>query len=161
MTTLGKLLMAEIVVTILIFAILIYFLSKWILKRLKLGNEKNRKIISSIIAIIFSPTTYVGLIVIWSSIANYYPKEEFSKVKWDNNIEERYVMSKDIIKNKILIGKTKDEVIELLGNEFQKYDENHIAYSLGTVPGFFNLDPDVLDIFFGDARVIKVSQHNT
>ena len=92
---------------------------------------------------------------------SYYPKTTFNKQKWDENKEERYKMSKNIIKSEILIGKTKDEVIELLGNDFSTYDENHIAYELGFVPELFNIDPDVLDIYFENGKVVRVSQHNT
>ena len=70
-------------------------------------------------------------------------------------------MSNDIIKSEILIGKTKEEVIELLGDDFYTYNENHIAYDLGFVPGLFNIDPDVLDIYFEKGKVIKVDQHET
>jgi hypothetical protein len=70
-------------------------------------------------------------------------------------------MSNDIIKSNLLIGKTKKDVIELLGDDFYSYDENHIAYDLGFVPGLLNIDPDVRDIYFENGRVIKVGQHET
>ena len=159
MTTLGTL-FTGIIGAILTIVVLTYFLSKWILGQLKLGNEKNRKFISSILAIIFSPLICVGLIIVLLFIESYHPKEEFSKEKWDNNIEKRYVMSKDIMKNKILIGKTKDEVIELLGDGFREHNEKHISYYLGYLPGM-SLDPDILEIFFENDRVVKVSQRST
>jgi uncharacterized membrane protein len=151
----------EVPVIILIIAIAIYFLSKFILKKLKLGNDKNRKYIAVISAVIFSPIIYTLLIVSWIFVAEYYPKEKFDKQKWETKIEERYTMSKNIIKSEILIGKTKEEVIELLGNEYSDYGENHIGYYLGFVPRMFNIDPDILDIYFENGKVIKVSQHNS
>jgi len=60
-----------------------------------------------------------------------------------------------------LIGKTKDEVIELLGDDFYSYDENHIVYDLGFVPELLNIDPDVLDIYFENGKVVKVRQYGT
>ena len=63
-------------------------------------------------------------------------------------------MSKNIIKSEILIGKTKEEVIELLGNGYQDYGENHIGYYLGFVPRMFNIDPDILDIYFENGKVV-------
>ncbi len=68
-------------------------------------------------------------------------------------------MSKDIINSKMLIGKTKSEVIELLGNDFSTYDDNHIIYDLGFVPGLLTIDPDILDIYFNEDKVIRVEQH--
>ena len=104
---------------------------------------------------------YVGIIMIWIFSVSYYPKTDFNKQEWNENKEERYKISNDIIKSEILIGKTKDEVIELLGDDFYSYDESHIAYDLGFVPGLFNIDPDVLDIYFEKGKVVKVGQHET
>lgn len=151
----------EVPIIILILAIPVYFLSKWILKKFKLGNDKNRRFLAIIPTIIISPILYVSIIMIWIFSISYYPKTDFSKQKWESNKDERYKMSNDIIKNELLIGKTKDEVINLLGNDFYKYDDNHIAYDLGFVPGLFNIDPDVLDIYFENGKVIKVGQHET
>lgn len=151
----------EVPVIILILVIPVYFLTKWIFKRLKLGNEKNRKYLAIIPTIILSPLLYVGVIMIWFFSVSYYPKTDFNKQEWNENKEERYKMSNDIINSEILIGKTKEEVIELLGEDFYSYDESHIAYDLGFVPGLFNIDPDVLDIYFEKGKVIKVGQHET
>ena len=92
---------------------------------------------------------------------SYYPSNNFDKTKWDTNKAERYKMSEDIIESEILIGKTKTEIIQLLGNDFYSYNKNHIAYELGFVPGLFNIDIDVLDIYFENEKVIKVSQHSS
>jgi hypothetical protein len=151
----------EVPIIILIIAIPIYFLSKFILTKLKLGNDKNRKYIAVVPAVIFSPIVYAIVIISWIFVVEYYPQEKFDKHKWETNVEERYTMSKNIIKSEKLIGKTKDEVIELLGNEYSDYGENHIGYYLGYIPSLFNIDPDILDIYFENGKVIKVSQHNS
>lgn len=151
----------EVPVIILILAIPVYFLTKWIFKKLKLGNEKNRKYLAIIPTIILSPLLYVGIIMIWIFSVSYYPKTNFKKQEWNENKEERYKMSKDIIKSDILIGKTMEEVIELLGDDFYSYEDNHIVYDLGFVPRLFNIDPDVLEIYFKNGKVIKVEQRNT
>ena len=132
-----------------------------ILKRLNFGNEKNRKLIALIPTIFLSPIIYIGLIYLWIFSVSYYPSNDFDKQKWETNVEERYKMSEDIIESKILIGKTKEEITELLGQDFYSYNEKHIAYELGFVPGLFNIDPDVLDIYFENGKVTKVEQHQT
>ncbi|MCG0017679.1 hypothetical protein [Winogradskyella immobilis] len=151
----------EVPFIILILAIPTYFLCKWILKKLNLGNEKNRKFVALIPTIFFSPIIYIGIIYLWIFSASYYPSSDFDKQKWETNVEERYRMSEDIIESKILIGKTKEEITKLLGQDFYSYNENHIAYELGFVPGLFNIDPDVLDIYFENGKVTKVEQHQT
>jgi hypothetical protein len=151
----------EVPVIIIILAIPVYFVTKWILKRFKLGNEKNRKYLAIFPTVILSPLLYVGIVMIWIFSVSYYPKTDFDKQKWNENKEERYKMSNDIIKSEMLIGKTKEDVIEFLGDDYYSYDESHIAYELGFVPGLFNIDPDVLDIYFENGKVIKVGQHET
>lgn len=151
----------ESLMIIFLIAIPVYFISRFVLKRFKIGNNNTRRFVAILPTIIISPILYFGGIMIWIFSVSYYPKIDFNQQKWTENTEERYKMSDDIIKNKILIGKTKSEIIELLGEDFYKYDENHIAYDLGFVPGLFNIDPDVLDIYFENGKVIKVGQHET
>lgn len=149
----------EVPIIIFVIAIPIYLLFNWIFRKLKIGNDKNRKFFAIIPTVIVSPLIYVGLIVIWIFSMSYYPKKDFDRSEWKSNVEARYGMSKDIIDSKILIGKTKEEIIELLGDDFYAYGDNHIAYDLGFVPGFMNIDPDYLDIYFDNGNVNKVEQH--
>jgi hypothetical protein len=151
----------EVPIMVLILAIPIYFFSKWILNKLRIGNSKNRKYFAVLPTIILSPLVYVAAIIIWIFSMTYYPSKDFDKVEWKSNIEERYKMSEDIIDSDILIGKSKQEVIELLGTEYWADGESHISYYLGFVPSLANIDPDILDIYFENGKVIKVSQHET
>jgi hypothetical protein len=151
----------EVPIIILILAIPVYFFTKWILNKLKIGNEKNRKYLAIIPTVVLSPLLYVEIIMIWFFSVSYYPKTDFDKQEWNNNKEERYKMSKDIINSEMLIGKTKEEVIGLLGDDFYSYDENSIEYDLGFVTLLFNIDPDVLVIYFEKCKVIKVEQRQT
>jgi hypothetical protein len=93
---------------------------------------------------------------------NNYPKIKFDKNIWDEYINARFTMTKDIIKNKVLLGKTKDEVIELLGNEYHNYgNENLLCYYVGFVPQFVSIDPDILMIHFENGIAKKVKQLET
>ena len=149
----------EVPLIIFAIAIPIYLFFNWILKKLKIGNDKNGKFLAIIPTVILSPLIYVGLIVIWIFSMSFYTKKDFDRSEWKTNVEARYEMSKDIIDSKILIGKTKEEIIELLGADFYSYGDNHIAYDLGFVPGFMNIDPDYLDIYLVNGKVNKVEQH--
>ncbi|WP_335965694.1 hypothetical protein [Galbibacter sp. PAP.153] len=144
-----------------IIAFLTFFFLKWILKKLKVGSKNSRNSMAIFSALIASPFIYFGIIFLWMFSASYYPSEEFYKKEWDTHVEERYKMSKHIIESQMLIGKTKAEITVLLGKEFYTYNENHIAYTLGFVPGLFNIDPDVLDVIFKNGKVIEVAQHES
>ncbi len=151
----------EVPIIILIIATPIYFLCRFIMAKLNIGNQENRKFIAAIPTLILSPMIYVGIIVAFIMVVSYYPKIDFNQALWHSKIEERYKMSQDIINSDMLIELSESEVIELLGEDFSRYDKNHIAYYLGFVPGMFNIDPDVLDIIFEDGKVTKVYQHET
>lgn len=128
---------------------------------MRIGTPTNRKYIAIIPALILSSMFYVGIIAIWFFSSSFYPKKDFDKSEWNNHVEERYKMSQDIIDSKMLIGKTKSEVTELLGTDYTTYSEDHIAYYLGFVPGYLKIDPDVLDIYFENEKVVRVNQHET
>ena len=83
----------EVPIIVLILAIPIYFLSKWILKKWNFGNEKNRKYLAIIPSIVLSPIVYIGLIYLWIFSISYYPTNDFDKQTWESNPEERYKMS--------------------------------------------------------------------
>ena len=97
--------------------------------------------------------------MIWIFSISYYPTSDFDKDEWNSNVEERFIMSEDIIESEILIGKTREEVIQMLGNDFITNNESEITYELGHVPGLFNIDPDYLDIKLENGKVISVNQY--
>jgi hypothetical protein len=129
------------------------------------GKDENRKYIATMSAVIISPVIYALLIIGIILLIECHPKRHFDKQKWDTNIETRYEMSKNIIKSNMLIGKTKEEVIELLGDEYTDHcsscDIQLIIYYLGCVPRLFNIDPDHLEIHFKDGKAVKVRQYNS
>jgi len=90
-----------------------------------------------------------------------YPKKEFNKYNWEQFVDTRYTMSYSIIKKRILIGKTKDEVINLLGTKKCVIEHNMIRYSIGFLPAFFRDYPDSLEIIFENEKVIKVIQRGS
>ena len=99
--------------------------------------------------------------MLWLFSISYHPTHDFDKEKWFANKEKRYELSKNIIDSKMLIGKTKSEVRQILGDESNTDASDYWYYYLGFRPGFANIDPDVLDIEFKDGKVIKVGQHQT
>ena len=149
----------EVPIIVLILGIPLYFICVRILRKLKVGTENNRKYLALIPTLVLSPLVYVGIIMMWVLAASYYPDRNFDPNEWKSNPEERYEMSKDLIESKRLIGKTRIEVVQILGSETTSHGENHISYELGYVPGMINIDPDYLDIYFENGKVYKVEQH--
>lgn len=129
----------------------------------KIYNSKLSVTLSSCLAALVTACVfYTALVLAFFAALSYYPKDEFSKDRWNAEKEKRYELSGDIIESKILIGKSKEEVEQLLGRD-ETIDEesDYWAYDLGFVPSLGGIDPDVLDIYFQNGKVIKVGQHET
>lgn len=108
-----------------------------------------------IATLIFTPLIYVGLVVGWLVSVSYYSVRDFDKEKWNTDIEKRYEMTDDLIDNGKLIGKTKNEIKELLGQEGVSSDSAQWTYYIGFKPGPFAIDPDVLEVAFKNGKVLK------
>lgn len=124
-------------------------------------QEKKRKFIVLMISVITTPIIYMAIILSLIIGISYYPDRDFDKEQWFNNKEKRYELSHDIIESKMLIGKSKNEVQQILGNEYSSDGEDHWMYELGFRPQLFVIDPDVLDVIFYNGKVVRVGQHET
>jgi hypothetical protein len=150
----------EVYFILIILGIPTFFVWRWLFKIL-IQTDRSRKIATWTATIVATPFIYLGLIMLWFLSMSYHPTHDFDKEKWFSNKGKRYELSEDIIGSKMLIGKTKSEVRQLLGDEGNKDESDYWDYYLGFRPGFANIDPDVLDIEFKDGKVVKVGQHET
>ena len=150
----------EVYFILLFLGVPTYFFWRWLLKKF-IPVDKTRKIATWTMTIFSTPLIYAIIVLLWIMSVSYYPSHDFDKQKWHNDIEKRYELSEDLIESKILIGKTKDEIKKLLGEDFQEWGADSWSYYLGYRPQLFSIDPDYLDIDFKDGRVIKVSQHTS
>ncbi|TXE05130.1 hypothetical protein [Algoriphagus aquimarinus] len=151
----------EVPIIILILGAIIFFSIKWILTRFNLFNPNWRNEISFGLAFILGPIVYVSIFLIFIFTATYYPKKEFDKQLWISNPDIRYEMTGDLIDNNRLIGLSKNEVINLLGEDYYFSTDTSINYDVGFVPGLFNIDPDVTLIKLRNDKVVEVLQHET
>ena len=86
-------------------------------------------------------------------------EEQFDESKWITSPTERYKMADDIIESKLLIGKTKDEVILLLGEPEMSLEVggDALLYNLGKSPSFFKSEEDKLMVLFYNNVVAQVA----
>ena len=84
--------------------------------------------------------------------------EEFNSQKWKSKTNLRYRMVNDIIDNQRLIGKTKEEVTQILGKDTEEGPCNKcIGYSTNEPDQGFSIDHEVLEINFDNQnKVISV-----
>lgn len=85
-------------------------------------------------------------------------EKQFDSIVWKTEPSMRYKMSKDIIENERFIGKTKQDVISLLGNPDVSNLEgkDHLIYPLGKAPSFFESKNEKLVLIFQNSIVTKV-----
>ncbi|WP_146167224.1 hypothetical protein [Christiangramia gaetbulicola] len=86
---------------------------------------------AALCSIILSPLIYQGILIAFFSLIfyEYHPERDFNKESWNEEIQNRHEMSTDLVENDILIGKSKAEIIEMLGspNSSQKSDQDTIT----------------------------------
>jgi len=143
-----------------IIGLIVFFFSKWILKK-RIKEERYRNFLSAGATFVCTPIIYVTLVLSILFSDSYYTKIEFNQSEWMSNPEERFMMSEDIIDSRMLIGKTQEEVKQILGSEFSQFEAYRINYYIGFVPGMFRIDPDVLEIRFANGVVAEVKQRET
>jgi outer membrane protein assembly factor BamE (lipoprotein component of BamABCDE complex) len=82
--------------------------------------------------------TLILLSIFFLSCGNNNNAEKFNAEKWINGTQiERGNMSSDLVDSKILIGKTKIEIIELLGSPKDSSDVNfHYLVDFGFIVPF-------------------------
>ncbi|RNC87799.1 MAG: hypothetical protein ED556_01005 [Winogradskyella sp.] len=100
------------------------------------------------------------LAVVVSILLMQFFEERFNQEIWHTAPEERYKMLDDILENKFLIGKTKQDVISILGEPDKTLisEGDYFVYELGDPPSFFDSDPQYLLITFENDTVVKLSK---
>ncbi|MDR2914832.1 MAG: hypothetical protein LBV74_08390 [Tannerella sp.] len=143
-----------------------YSFSKWVLKKLKISNKKNRKYIAVLPTIVLIPIILIiGIYSFFLFIdlfenSGSYTYASFNEYAWNKYPSRRIDMVHDIIESKLLKGKTKSEVVEILGSDYRRYDENTIIYNLEKYTWYFVNAPKVLKIHFWSGRVMKAETNH-
>ena len=149
----------EVYFILIIIAIPAFYFWRWLFKKF-IKADKTRKIWTWLATIFLTPCVYVGLILLWIFSISYYPKHDFDRQKWFNEEDKRYELSGDIIYSKMLLGKTRNEVRKILGdNSDNKNSFNVWTFGLGVRPELFNIDDSYLQIEFHNDKVVNVEQH--
>ncbi len=145
----------------IVIVLILLVISGWIASKVSLlMNFKNE--INKITFISFSTLVFIVLIpllLVYNYL--YYPNKAFDKKIWNSVVHERYEMSKNIIEKELLIGKSKQEVIQLLGTKEFYTEDNRIMYTIGHIPSLFNIDPNILCVELENDIVVSVFQYES
>jgi len=86
-------------------------------------------------------------------------ESNFDQTEWETYPLKRHKMVDNLIESQVLIGKTKDEVVGLLGlpNTSTTKGKDIFLYILGQAPSFIKSEQEQLLIVFEDQTVSNVS----
>lgn len=144
-------------IIILIIAIPTFFIFRWILKRF-VQNKKTHNLISIAGTIIVAPILYLVLNFAFFSYLFYEPQFDFDKEKWFADKHSRYKMREDIIESKILEGKSKSEIVEIIGKPESNDSIELWTYDLGMSDAGLGWQFNYLELTFKDGKVINVKE---
>ena len=100
---------------------------------------------------------YVGETVIFEGIIKDHTPIKFSQEKWENDPYNRDVMIDDLLKSYDFLSMTKDDVINLLGNQRLSVGNDTLIYETG---GGYLHDQLLAFIFDKTGKIIYVGLPN-
>lgn len=146
-----------IVLTMLGTGISIFLIWRWFFKKF-IGLPRTRGIAAWTMTIMTTPILYVAIIMAVVVSISYYPRHKFDQTGWLSGKDRRYEYTENIINSHMLIGKTKSEVLKILGDDGNSQQSDLWYYGLGNKPGIFNTDPSLLEITFGNGEVVALKE---
>ena len=146
-----------------VFIILVFVLT-WLFA----NTIDKRKWISLLISLIATPIVYFFVFYPFINIfISYHHQKHFDSEAWKAKPALRYEMSPQVVNQNLFLGKTKEEVKEILGkSEWYGWDDAIKAnspdkwnYNLGFKPGAFNMTQECLEIVFENDKAMNISQY--
>jgi hypothetical protein len=150
---------AEAYLIILVIGTITFFLLRGIFRR-TIKNDKLRRRLTWVGTIILTPVIYAVLVLAMLGIMFYEHQQDFNREKWFAERDKRYEMRDDLAGGDLLVNKTKNEIIELLGPPDVGVDTMDIwDYNLGISTAGFGWQFNSLILTFANERVIRVEKN--
>ncbi|UJH92651.1 hypothetical protein LZ575_09375 [Antarcticibacterium sp. 1MA-6-2] len=101
-----------------IFYFIYRVLSRWY------KNGKIKILLTTLSTLILTPFIYnlIILTILAFFFYEYHPTREFNKRSWSENIHDRHEMFTNLVQSDTLIGRTKNEIFNLLGEPYNPFD---------------------------------------
>ncbi len=146
---------SEIILTFLLLIISGYFALRKILTKY-VANKKERNLTSLGIAVLISPGLLFFISFIYLSWFLYEPGRDFDRKRWFTDAALRYEMKEDIVDNGLLEGKSKKQIIELIGRPDNSNSLNVGNYDLGSSSAGLGWQYNYLQLIFEMEKVKEV-----
>ncbi|AUS06414.1 hypothetical protein [Pseudotamlana carrageenivorans] len=141
-----------------IISLLIVFVLVWLF----VNTIDKRKWLTLIVSLALTPLVYFYVFYpIINIFSNYHHEKYFNAEAWEEDPELRFEMLHNILEDSLLIGKSKIEVKQLLGesewygwnDSIKANSEDQWNYNLGFKPGAFNKDQECIELLFTNNKV--------
>ncbi|OZI08191.1 hypothetical protein BWI93_10590 [Siphonobacter sp. BAB-5385] len=100
---------------------------------------------------------FCKLYCLFFMVTSYYPKHAFTENRWATEKETRYQMEDDLINSRLLVGKTKAEVVQIVGLEGNELKSDSWRYFMGKKPGF-TFESSQIEVNYKDGKVETVGR---
>lgn len=148
----------ESILIIILLAIVLFVLLRWMLKRL-IKVTSSRNWIAGISAVVLAPVFYFIGLLGFMSLLFYQPEYKFSKDRWAAEKEIRYRMKDDLISKGMLDGKSTAEVLDLIGAP-DKDSAEVWTYDLGMSQEGFGWKWYFMDLEFQEDTLRSIREHD-
>lgn len=116
-------------------------------------KEQNRTLI--IATIVISPVTYVLALICYLFYLFYEPQQRFDSNKWLTDKASRIEMKNNLVESKILEGKNKEQIIQLLGKPDGDAPDRSI-YDLQSTSAGFGWEHNFIEVKYKNKKVFSV-----
>ena len=127
-----------------------------------------RKWLTFTISVVATPVIYFYVVYPMINIfTNFHHQKHFKSESWIEEPSLRYEMIDELVNENLLIGKTKTEVLEILGKaewlswdyKQNKHNINAWNYSLGIEPGAFNTFKECATFIFENDKLKSIKTY--
>ncbi|MCX6833683.1 MAG: hypothetical protein NTW07_00875, partial [candidate division Zixibacteria bacterium] len=110
--------------------------------------------------LIATPISYVAAVFIAIAVVTHTPSQRFSTEFWSANKQRRTEVIDDLVDSRRLVGLTRTEVVELLGEpiadcQYFAASKSDMVYNLGLERGLYRIDDEWLLVWLKDSVVVR------
>jgi hypothetical protein len=138
----------------LLLATPVFLLLRWLFGKWRFA-QKNRVWWAFGSTLLVYPALLLCLVIGFFAVAGYTPQEDFNREKWLATEKGRFKMKDDLLESKVLGGKSKQEVQQLLGKTHDDYTRPIWHYQMGASSAGFGFRFYTLRVEFEGDTVKK------
>jgi len=147
----------------------IFFIAIFVLVFLFVNTIDKRKWLNILVSLVLTPIVYFYVFYpILNIFSSYHHEKYFNSQAWKEKPALRYEMMDNILKTDTLIGKSKQDIEQLLGtyewlswnDSIKNHDYNLWNYAMGLKPGAMNTKKECMTIIFKNGKVANIETYN-